>query len=76
MSSFTTSRKHSITLPEKTSSGVQERVGTRGFSAYIAEAVDRQLERDALADTLADMEAKNGPVSEEAVAAVLEHFSS
>jgi Arc/MetJ family transcription regulator len=40
----------------------RERVGGRGVSAYVNEALRRQLRRDALADLLAQMQATNGPV--------------
>lgn len=43
----------------------RERVGGRGVSAYVNEAVRRQLRRDALADLLAEMRAANGPVADE-----------
>ncbi len=63
--------KHSVTMPSETSQGVRSRVGARGFSSYVAAAVARQLERDALADLLAQMEAEHGPVDEGEVAAIL-----
>lgn len=55
-------QKHSITLPTQLSSDVQKRVGKRGFSGYVAAATRRQLERDAIDDLLAEMEAENGEV--------------
>jgi len=61
-------------MPVETSEGVRSRVGSRGFSAYVAEAVARQLERDALDDVLARMEAKHGPVDEAEVAAIMERL--
>lgn len=67
--------KHSITMPTETSEGVRSRVGKRGFSSYVADAVARQLERDALHDVLAQMEAKHGPVDEDDVAAIMERMS-
>ena len=45
--------KHSVSMPATTSASVRARVGARGFSAYVAQAVARQLERDSLADVLA-----------------------
>ncbi len=62
--------KHSVTMPAETSEGVRSRVGARGFSAYIAGAVARQLERDALDDLLAEMEAEHGAVDEAEVSAI------
>lgn len=67
--------KHSITMPSDTSAGVRARVGSRGFSSYVATAVARQLERDALDDVLASMEAEHGPVDEAEVEAILARLS-
>ncbi|WP_109506451.1 CopG family transcriptional regulator [Nocardioides speluncae] len=63
--------KHSVSIPAATSEGVRARVGSRGFSAYVAGAVARQLERDALDDALARMEAEHGVVDEDEVAAIM-----
>lgn len=63
--------KHSITMPAATSEGVRARAGARGFSAYVATAVARQLERDALDDTLSRMEAEHGAVDEAEVSALM-----
>lgn len=63
--------KHSVTMPAETSEGVRARVGARGFSTYVARAVARQLERDALGDILTQMEAEHGPVDEHEAAAIM-----
>jgi hypothetical protein len=63
--------KHSITLPAEASEAVRARVGSRGFSAYIANAVARQLERDALDDIIRRTEEKYGPLDEAQVDAIL-----
>lgn len=68
--------KHSVTMPTETSRGVRARVGSRGFSAYVAGAVQRQLERDALADLLDDMASEHGPVDEAEVAAILSRLAT
>lgn len=68
--------KHSITMPVETSAEVRARVGSRGFSAYVAEAVARQLERDALDDALARMADEHGPVDEDEVAAILARLTA
>lgn len=67
MSSPPGAEKHSVTIPTATSEGIRARVGARGFSAYVTRAVARQLERDALDDVLARMEAEHGPVDEDTV---------
>lgn len=76
MSSSAGIAKHSVTMPAETSEGVRARVGSRGFSAYIAGAVARQLERDALDDILAEMEQEHGPVDEAEVAAIMDRLSA
>ena len=54
--------KVSMTLDADVLAQARERVGGRGVSAYVNEAVRRQLRRDALADVLAQMRSENGPV--------------
>lgn len=63
--------KHSVTLPSTTSRAVRERVGSRGFSAYVAAAVERQLRRDALRELIERMEAEHGAADEAEVAAIM-----
>lgn len=75
MSSSAGFEKHSISMPASTSEDVRERVGSRGFSAYVANAVARQLERDALDDVIGRMEAKHGPVAEDEVAAIMKRLA-
>jgi len=62
--------KVSVSLPSDLTSEVRSRVGSRGFSGYVARAVRRQVERDNLDALLADMEAANGPVPDTLLAAV------
>lgn len=68
--------KHSVTMPAEIWQGVRSRVGARGFSGYVAAAVARQLERDALDDLLAQMEAEHGPVDEDEVAAIMRRLNA
>ncbi|MDP9797713.1 hypothetical protein J2S43_006225 [Catenuloplanes nepalensis] len=56
----------SLSLPEGTAEAIRARVGKREFSAFIAEAVERELRGRALDEYLADYEARNGPVSDQA----------
>ena len=76
MSGASRTEKHSVTIPTAVSEGVRARVGARGFSSYVASAVSRQLERDALDDILAAMNSEHGPVDEQAVAALMDRLGS
>ncbi|MFJ1752819.1 hypothetical protein [Kitasatospora sp. NPDC088134] len=55
--------KVGLSLPEGTAAAVRARVGKRGFSAFIAAAVERELRGRILDEYLADYERRNGPVS-------------
>ncbi|MCL2466703.1 MAG: CopG family transcriptional regulator [Micrococcales bacterium] len=61
MTATTEYEKKSITMPRETVRGVQERVGSRQFSAYVAEATAERLRRDALAESIVRREAVQGP---------------
>lgn len=50
-------------------------VGTRGFSAYVAAAVARQLERDALDDLLDGRDTAHGQVDETEIAAIMQRLT-
>jgi Arc/MetJ family transcription regulator len=57
--------KVSVSLDAEVLTQTRARVGGRGVSAYVNEAVRRQLRRDALADLLTEMRATNGPVDDQ-----------
>lgn len=57
--------KVSVSLDAKVLAETRGRVERRGLSAYVNDAVRRQLRRDALSDLLAQMRETNGPVPEE-----------
>lgn len=59
--------KVSVTLDEDRVREARERVGPRGLSAYLDEALRRQLGYDRLGDFLAEAEAEVGPIPEEAL---------
>jgi hypothetical protein len=63
--------KRSVSMPAETLAAVRARVGPRGFSAYVARAVDRQLRRDALDEAISRMEAAHGEADEAEVAAIM-----
>ncbi|WP_152365617.1 CopG family transcriptional regulator [Microlunatus speluncae] len=75
MSTNPSVEKHSITIPVGTSEGVRDRVGSRGFSAYVARAVARQLERDALDDAITRMTADHGQVDEAEVSTIMDRLA-
>jgi hypothetical protein len=52
-------------MPEDLILAVPRRVGQRGFSQYVAEAVRRRLEQDLLADLSESLTSAYGPVPEE-----------
>jgi hypothetical protein len=54
----------SLSLPEGTVEAIRARVGKREFSAFIAEAVERELRGQVLDEYLANYEIRKGPVSE------------
>jgi hypothetical protein len=54
--------KVSVSLRAGNIRAIRERVGARGFSAYVDAAIERQIERDLLEEALAVNEAQAGPV--------------
>jgi hypothetical protein len=55
----------SLSLPEGTAEAIRRRVGKREFSAFITEAVERELRGQILDEYLADYEGRKGPISGE-----------
>lgn len=55
-------RKWSVSIEEGLATRVEEHVGGRGLSGFVARAVDHELERDALGVYLDDLDAEFGPV--------------
>lgn len=54
----------SLSLPEGTAEAIRRRVGKREFSAFITEAVERELRGQIVDEYLADYERRHGPISE------------
>jgi hypothetical protein len=57
--------KVSITIPQQAADAARERAGSRGLSAYIADAVEQQLRRDALVDWIEDIERLHGSLPDD-----------
>lgn len=61
--------KLSVSLPAHLAKAVRRRVGPRGLSGFVAQAVAHELERQQLGSFLVELERKVGPVSASALAA-------
>lgn len=70
MSVTTEYSKLSVSLPKPLIEGIRHRVGARGVSRYIAEALEHEERRRALRDWLAGQELEHGPVPEEILSEV------
>ena len=55
-------RKWSVSVEEELASRVEEHVGDRGLSGFVARAVEHELERDALAEYLDELDEHFGKV--------------
>lgn len=56
--------KLSISMPRKLASAARKRAGRRGLSSFVARAVARELEREALGQFLQELDELLGPVPE------------
>jgi len=56
--------KLSISMPRKLAAAARKRAGQRGLSSFVARAVARELEREALGQFLDELTATMGPVPE------------
>jgi Arc/MetJ family transcription regulator len=59
--------KISLSIDEGVLAEARARAGRRGLSSYVNDALRRQLQRDRLAELLAEMEAESGPVPDRAM---------
>lgn len=57
--------KVSLSLEAEVVAEARMRAGDRALSSYVSEAVRRRLQHDRMADLLADMNSKAGPVPEQ-----------
>ena len=55
--------KLSVSIPQDLAAAVRRRVGARGLSGFVAQALAHELEREQLGSFLAEMDAARGPVS-------------
>jgi len=57
--------KVSLSIDEDVLAEARSRAGRRELSAYVNEALLRQLQHDRLGELLAEMESKSGPIPDE-----------
>ena len=57
--------KVSVSLPSPLVERIKQKVGNRGVSGYVAQALEHEERRQALREWLADQDRSHGPVSEE-----------
>lgn len=55
-------RKWSVSVEEELASRIEEHVGDRGLSGFVARAVEHELERDSLTDLLDELDDEYGEV--------------
>ncbi|MCX4747856.1 hypothetical protein OG455_20430 [Kitasatospora sp. NBC_01287] len=67
-------RVTSVSLRTETLEAIRARAGKQGVSSYIEEAVQRQLQREAIDEYIATAEAEHGPVDPTEVAARAERI--
>lgn len=60
-------RKWSVSIDEALAARVEEHVGQRGLSAFVARAVDHELEREQLNGYLDALDEEFGPVPEQLI---------
>ena len=60
-------RQWSVSIDEELAERVEEHVGGRGLSGFVARAVEHELERDSLDRYLDDLDAEFGTVPAELV---------
>lgn len=57
--------RRTVSMPQEVLAEVDSRVGARGFSPYVAEAVRRQLRHDKLTEFLEQAQQTGGPITDE-----------
>jgi Arc/MetJ-type ribon-helix-helix transcriptional regulator len=64
---MSSSKKYSVSLPEALAEAVRSHVGSGGFSAYVAEALEQKVAMDKLRELVTDFETDNDEVSRASV---------
>lgn len=57
--------KVSVSLPAPLVERIKEKVGSRGVSRYVAQALEHEERREALREWLADQDRAHGPIPDE-----------
>jgi len=76
MSESASTEKLSATVPRGLAAQIRERVGRGNVSAYVTQALLRQLEHDRLGDLVAELEQEYGSATEEEIAAARSEWPS
>ncbi len=58
------SKKYSVSLPEDIAEAVRTKVGSGGFSAYVAEALEHRIAMDKLGEIVADFGTDHEPLDQ------------
>ncbi len=67
--------KLSVSLPASLAKAVRNRVGARGLSGFVAQAIAHELEREQLGGFIAELNELRGPVTKTALAAAKRAWS-
>ncbi|WP_112242322.1 CopG family transcriptional regulator [Kribbella monticola] len=67
--------KMSVTIPSDLAAELRQRAGRGNVSAYVTDALVRQLEHDRLGDLVTELAEVHGPVTEEELAAARAEWS-
>lgn len=62
--------KLSVSVPRSLAGALRKRVGRRGVSKFVAQAVQQALERERLTELLAELDSKVGAVPEQTLSEV------
>ncbi|WP_245203949.1 hypothetical protein [Kitasatospora sp. RG8] len=63
-----TTKKYTVTLPEKLAEQIRAQVGPGAFSRYVTEAIQRKHEQEQLTEFVDRWESEYGPVPDDAMA--------